>query len=120
MSFKIVDGESQERKVVGEQNIEKMRDFDCDGKMVNFCQVMGVDPQAIVSNNEKHKYIKIASIEAKPFDVQSVGISVSDHDKIQCKVTDVQEASRIVEAVVCDKDITTFNDQHYTFFVKQS
>lgn len=107
--------------VTGEQSIDKGRDFIYDGRRVRFCQVMGVNPDKIIEKDEKHKYTEIASIEAQPFAIKAVSVIVSEKDKVQCGVTDVNDDVRPpVEAVVCDSDIMACNDEQYTFFVKQS
>lgn len=119
----IGDGEEFRNGVIhGVQRINECQDFTFDGKRVHFCQVMGVDPASIVSNAEKHKYTEIASIEAKPLKIQAVQIAITDKDKIQCGATDVNgdpQPKVPVEAVVCDSDIMSCNDEQYTFFVKQ-
>ena len=118
----IGDGEEFQNGVVtGESSIDECQGFELDGRRVRFCQVMGVDPDKIIAKAEKHKYTELASLRADTFRIKSVHISVSDKDKIQCSVTDVQGTPQPpVEAVVCDSDITACNDEQYTFFVKQS
>lgn len=108
-------------QIQGFAHINSQRAFSYDGKNVKFCQVMGVNPDTIIANQEKHKYTEIAVIPAQPLEVKEVHISVTDKDKVQCWVTDVDdEVKTPVETVVCDSDIMACNDEQYTFFVKQS
>lgn len=101
--------------------IHQQQSFDLDGKKVQFCQVMGVDPDKIIANEEKHKYATIATLYAKPFAIQSVQMTVDNKDKIICSVTDVNgDVQPYIQSVVNDADIMTSNDEQYTFFVKQS
>lgn len=117
-------GDSEEFKdgyVFGEKSIDEGQDFIYDGRQVRFCQVMGVNPNDIIAKAEKHKYTEIATIEAQPFAIRAVQITITDKDKIQCGVTDVNgDVQPPVESVVCDSDIMACNDEQYTFFVKQS
>lgn len=118
----ISDGTSFDKGVIqSSAMIEAQRAFSYDGKNVRFCQVMGVDADKIISNKEKHKYTEIAIIPAQPLEIKEVHMSVTDKDKVQCWVMDVDgETQPPVETVVCDSDIMACNDEQYTFFVKQS
>lgn len=108
-------------EVNGSMGIVKHQGFDLDGKKIQFCQVMGVNPNQIIANNEKHKYTLIATLYARPFAVKSIQMSVDNKDKIICSVTDVNDdVLPYVQSTVNDEDIMTNNDEQYTFFVKQS
>lgn len=95
--------------------------FPWDGRKVRFCQVMGVKPSDAIAKGEKHKYTELAVIKAQPLEVKSVHISVSEKDKVTCSITDVNGDPQIPTITTAnDADITSCNDEQYTFFVKQS
>ena len=106
--------------ISGQATIVNEKKFGWDGHIVKFCQVMGVNPQEIITNNEKHKYSEIATIPADPYPVQSVEIKVTNKDKIICSTTSTEGNIVSTESTICDLDIMACNDEQYTFFVKQS
>ena len=118
----IDDGDAFEKGFkTGRAAITQSQGFTFDGKMVRFCQVMGVNPVEIISKNEKHKYSEVASIPAQPFPVQEVQMSITNKDKILCSITNTnRDTIPAKETMVKDSDITACNDEQYTFFVQQS
>ena len=118
----IKDGEEfkEEGKISGKQDIEKIQDFRWDGHEVEFYQVMGINPEQIIANQEKHKFSKITSIPINQYAVSSVQMTITNKDKILCSYTDVNNNPQPpVEGLVNNADIMACNDEQYTFFVKQ-
>lgn len=119
----ILDGENfdEDGNLFGSADINAERGFTFDGKRVKFCQVMGVNPKAIIANEEKHKYSEIAALPVNQLPVKSVQITITNKDRILCAVTDENgDVQPPVEALLKDSDIMVCNDEQYTFFVKQS
>lgn len=105
----------------GTRTITSNNGFPWDGRKVRFCQVMGVKPSEAIAKGEKHKYTELAVIKAQPLEVKSVHISVSEKDKVTCSITDVNGDPQMPTITTAnDADITSCNDEQYTFFVKQS
>jgi hypothetical protein len=92
-------------------------DFAFDGGKVNFYQIMGKDADKILSNGEKHKYSKIATI--MPDKVTSeIAMEVSENDEVTCFVK-LNNGQIIKETgVVSDQEIEDANEEHYTWIVK--
>jgi molecular chaperone DnaK (HSP70) len=92
-------------------------DFAFDGGKVNFYQIMGKDADKILSNGEKHKFSKIATI--MPDKVTSeIAMEVSENDEVTCFVR-LNNGQIIKESgVVSDQEIEDANEEHYTWIVK--
>ncbi len=92
-------------------------EFSFDGNQVNFYQVMGKDAKNIISNNLKHKFSKITSIQI-PQPTNSIAMEVKEDDDILCAVTLISERELKARGVVSDQEINDANEEHYTWMVK--
>ena len=90
--------------------------FSFDGAKVNYYQIMGKDADKILSQNQKHKFSKIAGIQL-PLATTEVAIKVSEDDDIECAVRLVSEHVKKEKGVVSDQEIEDANDEHYTWII---
>ncbi len=97
--------------------ITQEKKFSFDGLRVNYYQIMGVDANEILSRNEQHKFTRIASIPVQS-PIERIEVSVTEKDRVTCRVTDANHDTWLGDAVVRDSEITDSNDEHYTFFIK--
>ena len=100
------------------QGIEEIADdFAFDGSKVNFYQVMGKDADKILSEGQKHKFSKIASIQID-LPTSKVAMRVNENDEVDCAV--ILNTNRKLESkgVVADQEIDEANEEHYTWIVK--
>jgi molecular chaperone DnaK (HSP70) len=109
---------SEKGTVDNSVSVTKQKDFGWDGYKVRFCQVMGVNPEQIIANNERHKFSDIAILPAKPVAIERVSMEITDKDKIFCTTWNTNGDAIRKEARVSDAEITKCNDEHYTFFIK--
>lgn len=91
-------------------------DFSFDGTKVNFYQVMGKNANKILSEDQKHKYSKVASILLDK-STTSIGMRVSKNDDIECAVKLVSNKVIQEKGVVADQEIDEANEEHYTWLV---
>ena len=92
-------------------------DFAFDGGKVNFYQVMGQDSDAILSNDQRHKFSKIASI--KPSQITNkVAMKVNENDEVDCAVVLQSNRTILEKGVVADQEIDDANAEHYTWAVR--
>lgn len=103
------------RSVRGIEIIED--DFAFDGQKVNFYQVMGKDAKRILSEEQKHKFNKIASIQID-LPTSHAAIMVKENDEVDCIV--ILNTGRRLESkgVAADQEIDEANEEHYTWIVK--
>jgi molecular chaperone DnaK (HSP70) len=99
----------------GSKNITD--DFAFDGGKVNFYQIMGKEVDKILSEGQKHKYSKIASIILDQV-TSKVAMKVNENDNVECVVK--LQSNRIIneKGVVSDQEIDEANEEHYTWIVK--
>jgi len=92
-------------------------DFAFDNAKVNFLQVMGKDAEKILSENQRHKYSRIASISL-PQITAEVAIKVNGNDEVECVVK--LETDQVIRerGLVSDQEIDDANEEHYTWVVK--
>jgi molecular chaperone DnaK (HSP70) len=100
------------------QGLEDIKDdFAFDGSKVNFYQVMGKNADKILSEGQKHKFSKIASIKLDQV-TSKVAMKVNENDEVQCAVI-LQTNQKIEErGFVSDQEIDEANEEHYTWIVK--
>jgi hypothetical protein len=98
----------------GQQKIND--DFAFDGAKINFYQVMGKNADQILSENQKHKFSKIAGIQL-PLAATEIGIKVKEDDNIECAVKLVSDHILMEKGVVSDQDMEDANEEHYTWTV---
>jgi len=120
--LKLIDaGEDFEKDSISNTiAITRQKDFEFDGKKVCFCQVMGVNPDKIIANNERHKYSDIAILPAKPRDIEQVSLEITNKDKIFCTTWNSEGEPNSKASEVKDAEITKCNDEHYYFFLKKN
>jgi molecular chaperone DnaK (HSP70) len=100
------------------QGVEEIKDdFAFDGSKVNFYQVMGKDADKILSEGQKHKYSKIATINLDQV-TSKVAMKVNENDEVECAV--ILQSNRPLKerGVVSDQEIDEANEEHYTWIVK--
>jgi len=100
------------------QGIEEIKDdFAFDGAKVNFYQVMGKDANKILSEGQKHKFSKIATINLDQV-TSKVAMKVNENDEVECAV--ILQSNRPLKerGVVSDQEIDEANEEHYTWIVK--
>ncbi|UPT71043.1 MAG: hypothetical protein M0D53_01095 [Flavobacterium sp. JAD_PAG50586_2] len=100
------------------QGIEEIKDdFAFDGSKVNFYQVMGKDANKILSEGQKHKFSKIATIQVD-LPTSKIAMRVNENDEVDCVV--ILNTNRKLEGkgVVADQEIDEANEEHYTWIVK--
>jgi molecular chaperone DnaK (HSP70) len=92
-------------------------DFAFDGSKVNFYQIMGKDADKILSEDQKHKFSKIATINLDLI-TSKVAMKVNENDEVECVVK--LESNQIIKekGVVSDQEIDEANQEHYTWIVK--
>ncbi len=95
---------------------ELSANFAFDGGKVNFYQVMGKDANQILSNNQKHKFSKIASIRI-PLETLAIKMIVKEDDDVECKVKLKNHRLLEEKGVVSDQEITDANEEHYTWII---
>jgi molecular chaperone DnaK (HSP70) len=101
--------------IIGIENIADK--FNFDGNQVNFYQIMGKDAKKILSEQQKHKFSKVADIQIPQSTVQ-VGMQVSENDVVDCKVK--LDSNRVLQehGFVIDQEISDANEEHYTWMVE--
>jgi hypothetical protein len=68
------------------QGVEEIKDdFAFDGSKVNFYQVMGKDADKILSEGQKHKFSKIATINLDQV-TSKIAMKVNENDEVECAV----------------------------------
>jgi molecular chaperone DnaK (HSP70) len=99
----------------GSENLSA--DFAFDGSKVNFFQIMGKDADKILSEGQKHKFSKIASISLDQV-TSRVAMKVNENDEVECAVK--LESNRVINerGLVADQEIDEANEEHYTWIVK--
>ena len=100
------------------QGVEEIKDdFAFDGSKVNFYQVMGKDADKILSEGQKHKFSKIATINLDQV-TSKVAMKVNENDEVECAV--ILQSNRPLKerGVVADQEIDEANEEHYTWIVK--
>ena len=100
------------------QGIEEIKDdFAFDGSKVNFYQIMGKDANKILSEGQKHKFSKIASIQID-LPTSKIAMRVNENDEVDCAV--ILNTNRKLESkgVVSDQEIEEANEEHYTWILK--
>ena len=78
---------------------------------------MGKDADKILSEGQKHKFSKIASIQID-LPTSKVAMRVNENDEVDCAV--ILNTNRKLESkgVVADQEIDEANEEHYTWIVK--
>ena len=100
------------------QGIEEIKDdFAFDGSKVNFYQVMGKDADKILSEGQKHKFSKIATINLDQA-TSKVAMKVNENDEVECAVILHTNRHLKERGVVSDQEIDEANEEHYTWIVK--
>jgi molecular chaperone DnaK (HSP70) len=100
------------------KNSEYITDtFNFDSNKVNFYQIMGKDADAILSEDQKHKYSKIATIRIDQATAE-VAMQVSENDEIDCRVRLQNNRVLSEKGAVADQEIDEANAEHYTWIVK--
>jgi len=100
------------------QGVEEIKDdFAFDGAKVNFYQVMGKNADKILSEGQKHKFSKIATINLDQV-TSKVAMKVNENDEVECAV--ILQSNRPLKerGVVADQEIDEANEEHYTWIVK--
>jgi len=99
------------------QGVEEIKDdFAFDGSKVNFYQVMGKDTDKILSEGQKHKFSKIATINL-PLTTSKVAMKVNENDEIECAVILNNNRAIKTSGFVSDQEIDEANEEHYTWIV---
>jgi hypothetical protein len=92
--------------------------FNFDGNKVNFYQIMGKDANTILSEDQKHKYSKIATIRIDQ-PATEIAMRVKENDEIDCLVRLL--SNRVLspdkKGAVADQEINDANAEHYTWIV---
>jgi len=92
-------------------------DFAFDGNKVNFYQIMGKDTNKIISEQEKHKFSKIAFIIVDQL-TRQIAMQVNENDVVNCLIK-LQSSRELSEnSIVADQEIGEANEEHYTWIVK--
>lgn len=91
-------------------------DFALDGAKVNFYQIMGKDASKILSENQKHKFSRIASISL-PQTTNAIEIIVRENDEVNCMVELINNKKITENGVVLDQEISEANEEHYTWII---
>jgi molecular chaperone DnaK (HSP70) len=100
------------------QGVEEIKDdFAFDGSKVNFYQVMGKDADKILSEGQKHKFSKIATINLDQA-TSKVAMKVNENDEVECAVILHTNRQLKEKGVVSDQEIDEANEEHYTWIVK--
>ena len=90
--------------------------FAFDGSKVNFYQIMGKDADRILSEGQKHKFSKIATIPL-PLATDIIAMKVKENDEVEC-VVKLKSSQFIREkGAVSDQQIDEANEEHYTWIV---
>lgn len=100
------------------QGVEEIADdFAFDGAKVNFYQIMGKNADKILSEQQKHKFSKIATINLDQL-TSKVAMKVNENDEVECAV--ILQSNRPIKerGVVADQEIDEANEEHYTWIVK--
>jgi molecular chaperone DnaK (HSP70) len=92
-------------------------DFAFDGNKVNFYQIMGKDAGKILSEGQKHKFGKVATISIDQTTSQ-IGMQVGENDTVDCIVKLTTNRRLEEKGTVVDQDIKDANEEHFTWIVK--
>jgi len=100
------------------QGVEVIEDdFASDGSKVNFYQVMGKDADKILSEGQKHKFSKIATIIIDKA-TSKIAMKINENDEVDCAVILNTNQTIRERGVVADQEIDEANEEHYTWIVK--
>jgi hypothetical protein len=91
--------------------------FNFDSNKVNFYQIMGKDANKILSEDQKHKYSKVATIRIDQATAE-VAMQISENDEIDCRVRLQNNRILAEKGAVADQEIDEANAEHYTWIVK--
>jgi len=91
--------------------------FVLDNNKVNFYQVMGKNAAIILSQNQRHKFSKIAAI---PIDMSTAAahLRVYENDIVECAVKLESQQTKYSQGVVWSQEIADANDEHYTWIIQ--
>ncbi len=103
--------------VEGKGTIKLQDEFEFDGNSVNFYQVMGKDSAKIFSEDQKHKYSKVASI-VLPQATSEIGMKINENDDVECVVRLINSDLLTEKGEIADQEINEENEEHYTWIVK--
>lgn len=92
-------------------------DFRFDGNTVFFYQVVGNNPEAILRDKKRHKYIPITQISVSSM-VEWIEMKIDTNDIVCCTIhyNNGSEVER--QGHVEAKDIVDDNDEHYLFAIR--
>jgi hypothetical protein len=99
----------------GSESLED--DFAFDGSKVNYYQIMGKDADKILSEKQKHKFSKIATIGLDQLTAQ-IAMRVNENDEVDCRVKLKSNRILVERGCVADQEIDEANEEHYTWMVK--
>ena len=88
--------------------------FRLDNQQVQFCQVMGVDPAAILNKRQKHKYSLLGKVKVYSR-TKEIGMQVTARDEVLCRVVDTGGDAKDMKAITVDPEINQSNEEHYTW-----
>jgi len=91
--------------------------FNFDSNKVNFYQIMGKNADKILSEDQKHKYSKVATIRIDQSTAE-IAMQVSENDEIDCRVRLQNNRILSEKGAVADQEIDEANAEHYTWIVK--
>lgn len=100
--------------------IKQLEDpFKFDGHTVNFYQIMGSNPEQILKQKEKHKYVRIANIRLQ-HPTKEVSILINAKEQIDCKVTNSVDETITKYNQAFEMEIKEEKEEHYTWMIPQN
>jgi hypothetical protein len=98
------------------ENLEK-HDFKADNSKINFIQVVGVNPDKIIREEQKHKYSELAQIKiSNPTKKISAILKNDDSIMFEVELNTGHIEKRF--ATLKSQEVSEANEEHYTWMAK--
>lgn len=100
------------------KRVAKRNDFGFDSHVVNFYQIMGIDPIDAFEKDEKHKFSLVKQVKLST-ETRGLGIEVWENDDVFCEVVEQgAEEEQRVSGEITDYEIGDANQEHYTWIIE--
>jgi phosphoribosylanthranilate isomerase len=108
--------ESENVYFVKGENIEQFN-FNADNSKINFIQVVGVDPDKIIREKQKHKYSELAQVKISNPAVK-ISATLKNDDSIMFEVELNTGHIEKRFATLKSQEVSEANEEHYTWMAK--
>jgi molecular chaperone DnaK (HSP70) len=108
--------ESENVHFIKGERIERI-DFKADNSKINFIQVVGIDPDKIIREEQKHKYSELAQIKiSNP--TEKISATLKNDDSIMFEVELNTGHIETIFSTLKSQEVSEANEEHYTWMAK--